>query len=93
VRFDNRKGLAPDGDYDAHYESYAKPDYNKPVKGNYTEDFSGDPKMGNRLDGQKNFEGFPLINKIGLWDYKHTPKSLREVEYNYPLCEDRIGQV
>ena len=86
-------GLDDDGDYDVHYESYAKPDYNKPVKGSYTEGYSGDAKERARMDGQKNFEGFPLVQKVGLYDYKHTPKPLLRKEFDYPLCEDRLSQV
>jgi len=93
LRFDPRRGRDPDDqDYDVHYESYAKPNYNAPVKGSYTEGYSGDPKEAARMDGQKNFEGFPLANMVGQYDYKHTPRHLLEKEFNYPLCEDRFGQ-
>lgn len=91
--FDPRKGIAEDGDYDPHYESYTKRDYNKPVKGNYSESFSGPTQMAKLMDGQKVFEGFPLANKVGIWDYKHMPRTLKQTEFDYPLSEDRFGQV
>ena len=94
LRYDPRRGRDPDdGDYDVEYfEDYPNTDYNKPVDGNYTQDFSGDPKEGARLAGQKNFEGFPLAQRMGQWDMKHTPWPLRDKEFRGPVCEDRFGQ-
>lgn len=89
--FRSIKGRDEDGDYDVDYDYYVERDFNRPIPGNYTEDFSGHTKEARRMDGQKNFEGFPLMNKYGLWDYKHTPKHLREVEFAGPQCEDRVG--
>lgn len=85
------KGRDEDGDYDVHYEYYVERNHKRPNPGNYTEDFSGCTKEAKNMDGQKNFEGFPLVNKYGIWDYKHTPKPIREKELAGPLCEDKLG--
>lgn len=87
-----KKGREPDMDYDPHYNDYAARNYNKTVSGHYDLDYAGNSKLGAQLPGQKNFEGFPLINQTGIFDYKHTPKPLREKEFDYPLSEDLVGQ-
>lgn len=39
-----------------------------------------------------NFRDFPLANRVGQYDIKHTPDNLLLKHYNYPLCEDTFGQ-
>lgn len=87
-----RKGREADEDYDPHFNDYAGRDYNRDVPGNYPLDYAGNPKLGRLMHGQKNFEGFPLINQTGIFDYKHTPIHLRKKEFDYPLSEDLVGQ-
>ena len=41
---------------------------------------------------RKNFRAFPLVNVVGQYDYKHTPKPLLEKEFNYPLSIDTLKQ-